>query len=192
VVDPRIFGASLAWGPLGRQVGVSWERHDDYFGLTQVAGSAAGTATNPSSRDQAVKVFGEVKLGIVRLAAFADRIEYRNHDAAPGAIDRYERAAVNVIVQPIFGAHRPWIAWTRANAGSCSRVGGGACGTNGLGATQLVVGWLTSLSKRTEVYLVAQWLDNGSSASYATLPPLAGAVPGARYTAAGIGITHYF
>ena len=192
VVDPKVFGASLAWGPLGRQVGVSWERHDDYFGLTQVAGSAAGTPSNPSSRDEAIKLFGEVKVGPVRIAAFADRLEYRNHDTTPGAIDRYERAAVNVLVQPVFGAHRPWIAWTRTNAGSCSRVGGGACSTRGLGATQWVVGWLMAFSKTTEVYLVAQWLDNEPSATYATLPPIAGAVPGARYTAAGFGITHFF
>lgn len=192
VVDPKVFGASLTWGPLGRQVGASWERHEDYFGMSQVAGSPAGTATNPSSRDEAFKLYGEMKLGPVRVAAFADRIEYRNHDSAVGAIERYRRDAVNLLVQPIVGPHRPWFTWTRANAGSCSRVGGGSCGTSGLGATQVTAGWLYAFSKRTEVYVVAQWLKNEPSATYGTLPPLAAPVPGARYTAAGVGMSHFF
>lgn len=192
VIAPRIFGASLAWGPLGQQVGVSWERHDDYFGLTQVAGSAAGTASNPSSRDTAWKLFGETKVGVVRLAAFADRIEYLNRDATPGAIDRYRRDAVNVLVQPIVGAHRPWFTYTRAWAGTCRRVGGASCSTTGLGATQYTAGWLYAFSRRTEVYAVGQRLANRESSTYATLPPLAGTPAGVKYTGYGVGINHFF
>lgn len=192
VVAPRVFGASLAWGPLGRQVGLSWERHDDYFGLTQLAGSPAGTPSNPNSRDTAWKVFGEARLGVVRIAAFADRLEYANRDAAPGAIDRYRRTAANVLVQPIVGNHRPWITYTRAWAGSCARVGGAACSTAGLGATQYTAGWLYAFSRRTELYAVGQRLSNREAATYATLPALSGAPPGARYTGYGVGLNHFF
>jgi hypothetical protein len=132
-----------------------------------------------------------VRIANVRIAGFAERIAYRNQDSTPGAIRQYRRNAVNLLVQPNFGAHRPWVALTRAWAGSCASVGA-SCSTAGLGASQVTAGWLTELAKRTEAYVVAQWLDNKYAATYATLPPITTALPGARYTGAGVGLSFFF
>jgi predicted porin len=190
-VSPAIYGVSLGWASGTSELGVTWERHADYFGLTQIAGSPAGTQANPTSQDNAAKVFGTVRIANVRIAGFAERIAYRNQDSTPGAIRQYRRNAVNLLVQPIFGAHRPWVALTRAWAGSCASAGA-SCSTAGLGASQVTAGWLTELAKRTEAYVVAQWLDNKYAATYATLPPITTALPGARYTGAGVGLSFFF
>jgi predicted porin len=190
-ISPTIYGVSLGWASGNAEIGVTWDRHVDYFGLTQIAGSPAGTQANPASQDNAVKLYATMRIANVRVAGFAEQIEYRNQDSTPGAIRQYRRNAVNLLVQPVIGAHRPWVAWTRAWAGNCASVGG-SCSTAGLGATQVTTGWLTELSKRTEAYVVAQWLDNKYAATYATLPPIATALPGARYTSAGFGLSYFF
>jgi predicted porin len=189
-IDPRILSVSLETtaGPLS--TGVAFEQHDDYFGLTQIGGSPAGTLTNPGARDRGVKVFAQGRLAHVRLLAVFERLRYENDDTAPAALRRYERDAAYLLVQPRFGNHSVWLTAMLAEAGACAR-NNTPCSTSGLGARQFTAGWSVSLSRRTDLFAVALRLRNKAASAYSVLPPVATAA-GADVAGIGAGLIHSF
>jgi predicted porin len=193
VVRPQIYGAALQYDIGGLSVRYGWEDHDDYFGMSQLGGSAAGTLANPTSRDTANKLVAIWRIGNTRIALAAEELRYRNRDSTAGAITQYKRRAYYALLEQRFGNHRLWGSYSRAEDGSCQRNGPLDCATNDLGANYWAVGWIYAFSKRTEVYAVYYRLNNKASGTYSPQPIVGVSIaPGADTVASGVGMIHYF
>jgi predicted porin len=199
-IRPQQYSAALMYdvGPLSVRYG--YDRHDDYFGLSALstAGSSPGASfANRSSRDEAHKLVVLWRIANTRIAAEAEQIRYRNDDTLAGALREYKRGAWYALLEQFFGsgASSVWVAYGRAQDGSCSRVGGASCSTKDIGAQYWNLGYIYRFSKRTEVFLVYYKVDNRASGTYSVQPivNVAGVVaPGADTVGAGLGIAHYF
>jgi predicted porin len=193
VIAPEIWSASTTWEEGGLSVRLGWEQHNDYFGMSQLGGSAAGTASNASSRDRAGKLVAIWRIGNTRVALALEQLQYRNNDSVAGAVNRYKRDSYYVLLEQRFGGSSLWFANGQARAGSCERVGGASCSTAGLNAIWWNVGYLYRFSRRTEFFATYYRLNNSGSASYSPQPTVGTILaPGADTTGIGAGITHYF
>ncbi len=178
VVRPEILGAALQYDLGGLSVRYGWERHNDYFGMSQLGGSAAGTLANPTSRDNANKLVAIWRIGNTRIALAAEELRYKNNDSTAGAITEYKRRGYYGILEQRFGNHRVWGSYARAEDGSCKRNGPLACTTNDLGANYWAVGWIYTFSK---------------PGTYSPQPIVGASIaPGADTVASGVGMIHYF
>jgi predicted porin len=199
-IRPQQFSAALIYdaGPLS--VRYAYDRHDDYFGLSALstAGSSpAASFANKSSKDEAHKLVVLWRIHDTRIAAEGEQIRYRNDETLAGGLREYKRSAWYALVEQFFwnGASSVWVAYGRAQDGSCQRVGGASCSTRDLGAQYWNVGWIYRFSRRTEVFLTYYKVDNRASGTYSVQPivNVAGVVaPGADTVGAGLGIAHYF
>ena len=144
IARPTILSAAAIYdvGPLS--VRYAYEQHRDYFGLSQLGGGAAGTATNPSSKDRAHKAVIVWKVGNTRVAGALERLEYRNEDRILGNVGEFKRTAYYVLVEQRVGEGSFWGSYSRAADGSCTRVGGPSCITEGLGANYWALGYVTT------------------------------------------------
>jgi predicted porin len=195
VIRPDILSASVTYDVGGLSLRYGLEQHNDYFGMTQLGGSAAGTATNPSSRDRAHKVIAIWRIGNTRVAGAVERLDYRNDDSFVGAVSEYKRTAYYLLVEQRFGDSSVWGSYSRAQDGSCARVGGASCVTQGLGANYWALGYIYRFSKRTEGFITAYNLDNKASGQYSTQPVVGSAAsiaPGAETRGFGVGLLHLF
>lgn len=196
--SPSIAGAAIAYdiGPL--KLRETFEVHLDYFGMSLLGGSPAATPTNRSSTDFGNKVMATYTSPMAgfetRATGVFEYLQYENDDTMADAIDKYSRAALYGIVdQTLFGQHHIWLAVGQALPGSCERVGGGDCTTEGLGANDVVLGYIYRVSKSTDFFAAAYRVSNNDSASYSTFPPLGGpAAPGVAVQAFGIGMLYSF
>lgn len=193
-ISPDLWSAGVRYDGGGLSVRYAYERHNDYFGLSQLGGGAAATLANSSSKDDAHVLVASYRFATnTRVAAVWERLNYRNDDTTAGNVERYRRNAWMIFLQQFFGPHQIFGEFSKAGDGSCSRVGGVACSTNGLGAKAWHVGYAYSLSKRTDLYTAYYRVDNEASASYTAFPPVPGvATPGADATGYGVGIIHSF
>lgn len=189
-IDPKIFSGSIEFAAQSMSAGLAYEQHDDYFGMSFLGGSPAGSLSNAGARDRGLKAFGQARIANVRVLAVFERLRYENDDSAPAAIRSYERDAAYLLVQPRFGNHSVWVTAMLADAGACTR-NGAQCSTSGLGARQFTVGWSMNLSRRTDVFAVALRLRNNAASAYSVLPPVATAA-GADVTGVGAGLIHFF
>ncbi len=193
VVRPQIYGVALQYDVGGLSVRYGWERHEDYFGMSQLGGSAAGTLANPTSRDNANKLVAIWRIGNTRLALAAEELRYKNSDSTAAAVTEYKRRAYYVLLEQRFGNHRLWGSYSHADDGSCKRNGPLACTTHDLGADYWAVGWIYTFSKRTEVYVTYYRLNNKASGTYSPQPIVGASIaPGADTVASGVGMIHYF
>jgi len=197
-IKPSIVSALVSYdrGPL--KLRYAFERHLDYFGMSQLGGSPGDTNTNRSSSDLAHKVaavYTHAQADFdTRLVGIFEYLRYRNDDTSPGAIDEHSRAAYYALVdQTLFGSSHVWVAFGQAFDGACSVVGGGNCLTQGLGANMGVLGYIFRMSKSTDFFAAAYRITNKASASYSTFPALGGPpAPGADVQGIGIGMLHQF
>jgi predicted porin len=172
-----------------------YEQHNDYFGLTQLGGSAAGTATNASSKDRGHKAVLLWRIGNTRLTGLVERLEYKNDDSLAGAVKAYKRTAWYGVVEQFFANRSSvFLSYGRAAEGSCERVGGAACSTGGLSANYMTLGYIYRFSKRTEGILAYYRMTNKENAQYSPGPAVnaVSVAPGADTQAFGAGIIHYF
>lgn len=192
-IAPQIWSASGMWDEGNFSLRLAWEQHKDYFGMSQLGGSAAATASNPSSRDRAGKLVALWRVGNTRIALALEQLQYRNNDTVLGAIKDYKRDSYYLLLEQRFGNASLWFAHGKARDGSCNRVGGASCSTADLGALWWNIGYLYRFSRRTEFFATYYRLNNSNSGSYSPAP-LVGATlaPGADTTGIGAGITHYF
>ena len=200
VVAPTInsFSAVWNWGTLSLRYG--YEEHKDYFGMSQLGGSAAGTLTNQHSKDSAHKFVWLWRIGNTRLTGLVERLKYSTDEQTNGQVKSYKRDAWYVAVEQFFSGNRWSIfgAYGQAQDGDCTRVAGpgtvAPCVTNGLGAKYMTLAWIYRFSKRTEFVAAYYKLDNKFAAQYSPGPTVSGAIvaPGADTQAFGMGLWHYF
>ncbi len=191
-VAPALYSGvvSYAHGPLTLRYG--YERHDDYFGLAQLGGSAGATLTNRSSHDDANEVVAWYTLPTnTKLSAIAERLAYHSHDTTAGAIDDYRRDALYLLVQQRVGPHQLWGSLGLAGAGTAQAVSG-APTTNGLDGRQWSVGYSYALSKNADLFGAYYEMNNGRSASYAVFPSPGTIAPGATTRGFGVGLLYTF
>ncbi|MBI3144099.1 MAG: porin, partial [Pseudogulbenkiania sp.] len=99
-IDPALWSASLSYnnGPLS--VSYAYEQHRDYFGLTQLGGSAGATASNASSWDEGHTLVALYSFpSDTRVGLIVERLSYRNDDAAVNAVTDFKRHAWYALVQ---------------------------------------------------------------------------------------------
>lgn len=192
-INPKLWSASLAYNNGPFSVSYAYEQHRDYFGLSQLGGSAGASASNASSKDDGHTLVALYKFPTAtRVGLILERLSYRNDDGAAAAVTDFKRNAVYTLVQQYFGPHQVWGSLGKAYAGSCS-ANGVACSSNGLGATQWSVGGAYALSKRTQLYAAYYGINNQQSASYVIAGAPAGAAsPGADSRGIGMGLIHTF
>ncbi|MGZ5584568.1 MAG: porin [Usitatibacter sp.] len=194
-VSPTITSASVQYDAGQLSLRYSYEQHDDYFGMTQVGGSAAGTATNASSRDRGHKFVVLYRIGNTRITGPVEQLEYKNDDSLAGAVSQYKRTAYYGVVEQFFANNSSvFVSYGRAADGSCTRVGGAACSTTALGADYMTLGFIYRFSKRTEVFAAYYRLNNKQNAQYSPGPTVstAAVAPGADTVGMGVGMIHFF
>jgi hypothetical protein len=170
-----------------------YERHDDYFGLSQLGGSTGATTTNSSSTDQGHQVVVQLALATnTKISAQGERLSYHNDDSVAGAVRTYSRNAYYVLIQQRFGDHQLFANFGQTVSGNCSLTGGATCSTAGLSAKQVAAGYVYSLSKACDVYAAFYQVKNGTSASYAIVNGPATPLPGGDITGFGAGILYTF
>jgi Fe-S oxidoreductase/predicted porin len=192
-ISPQVGSALVTYehGPFGARYG--YERHRDYFGLSQLGGSPGATATNASSTDQAHELVGWYALPSgTKLSAIGERLVYRAADSAPGAVNHYARRAWYALLQQRIGDHQLWGAYGQALRGDATFVGGGAASTRGLGARQWSVGYSYSVAKTADVYACYYEMRNERSSSYAVFPSPGTVAPGADTLGFGVGVLYTF
>ena len=190
-ISPAVYSGLLSYvkGPVTVRYG--YERHEDYFGLTQLGGSAAATATNDGSTDEGHELVAHLSLPTgTRISGIVERLTFKNQEAEAGKVSRYTRDAYFALVQQRFAEHQLWGSFGQALPGECAVVDG-SCRTGGLGATQYALGYSYALGKSAEVYAAFYRLVNARSASYAVVSSPA-VPPGSDTTGVGLGILYTF
>jgi predicted porin len=197
IIAPVVNSVSAVWnfGQLSLRYG--YEEHKDYFGLTQLGGAgAAGTATNPHSKDTGQKFVVLYRIGNTRLTGMIEQLKYTNADSGAGNVTQYKRNAWYGVVEQFFDANKQsvFFSYGRAADGSCTRVGPLACTTNDMGAKYMTAGYIYRFSKRTEGFIYYYRMDNERNAQYSPGPAVNGVsvAPGADTTGAGVGMIHFF
>lgn len=198
-IDPSIFSASLAYDKGPVKLRYAFEAHFDYFGMSQQGGSPGATNTNSSSTDfghRVVASYTHAQPGFdTRVVGVFEFLSYKNDDTtSPTAVSEHSRAAYYGLVdQTLFGKNHVWFGFGQAADGSCALVGGGACSTNGLGASMGVLGYVYRFSKDMDFYAAGFRITNKASASYNTFTPLGGpAAPGSDVQGLGVGLVYQF
>jgi predicted porin len=195
VISPTLAAASIQYDVGKLSVRAAYEQHNDYFGMSQIGGSAGATAANPSSRDRGYKLVVLWVIGKTRITGLVEQLEYRDDDSLVGAVNKYKRTAwYGVFEQRFANNSSVFASYGRAAAGSCSRVGGAACSTSALAADYMTAGYIYRFSVRTEVFLAYYRMNNQHNAQYSPGPTVSGAAvaPGADTSAFGGGIIHFF
>jgi predicted porin len=194
IASPTVAAFSLQYDVGTLSLRYAYEQHNDYFGMTQLGGSAAGTATNTSSKDKGHKFVVLYRIGNTRLTGLVEQLDYKNDDSLAGAASEYKRTAWYGVIEQFFGPSSFFVSYGSAADGSCTRVGGASCTTGGLGAKYMTVGYIYHFSKNTEGFIAYYRMVNKDSAQYSPGPMVNGATiaPGADTSAAGVGMTHYF
>jgi hypothetical protein len=171
----------------------AYERHQDYFGLSQLGGSAAATTANDGSTDQGHLLVGHLTLSSgTRISAMAERLSYENADDTAGVVKSYARYAACAVVQQRFGDHQLWASFGMAEKGKCELAGGGECVTDGLGAHQLGLGYSYSIGKSFDVYAAYYQMTNERSASYGVVGGPGAVAPGGDTRGIGLGFLYTF
>jgi predicted porin len=195
--NPHIYGFGGKYvGPtLPIQAWVAYEAHKDLDGLaTIVAGGAPVGHPNggTSSSDHGLQVGAGYTLGDVFIFANFEQLKYESDGVAVGGLSEYKRNAYSVGVKWNIATGYVGAQYMQALNASCTRVGGG-CSGDETGARSIGVGYYHTLSKQTQAYIMAQYINNGDLNIYT----VAGGVGtpanlGANVTAATIGLKHSF
>src|ERR1700674_4722990 len=201
-INPSIWSANFEYekGPL--YLGYGYELHKDYFGLGAIVPAAqaipvaaSGGSPAASSRDTGLKVVARYGFGTTRLGVIYEQLKYeqQNSIAAATAFQSYTRNAYAFTATHEIGPGTFRGLYARAQSGSCSLAGGGACLTSGLGARQYSLGYSYTFSKRTDLYGFYTRVANDPNATYQFANAAGiGAAAGAANVGYLLGIRHTF
>jgi len=172
----------------------AYERHNDFFGGSRASRSAVRNVNDPNarSRDDAVRLTAQVRLGAHSVEANYARLRYRERGGQPGRFARFESDRWSLAWDARWsGPWRTAIAYAGASDGSCSLFGAVPCSTQGLDGAMIAAGAGYNLSRRTTLFAIGSRLRNGRSALFNNAESLAPAV-GADITQVAVGISHQF
>jgi predicted porin len=192
-ISPDVISASLSYEqPNLFLVRYAYEQHDDYFGMSQIGGSAGASATNHSSKDMAHKLLAGLILPTTKIYGVIERLIYDTDDTAPAAVKHYRRDAWFLEGIQRFGDAGIWVSFGQSFEGECSIVSGAACSTHALGGMMYSVGAMYDFGKRTTLYASYFGVVNDDAASYGIFPAVGTTAAGADTRSFGIGILHTF
>jgi predicted porin len=193
-----VLSAMVCYKYQNLSLSAAYERHNDYFGLSQIlpagASSVPGTANNASSKDEGMELVGiyTIPASKTRITGIVEQLKYHEDELTAGNINEYKRTAWTLSVQQPFGDHKVWITYGSAGAGSAKAVGTGNTSTDGLGAKQLSLGYDYALGKSVDLIASCYTVRNDSAATYGLFPVLNGLNPGADTKGFGVGMLYTF
>lgn len=193
--SPTVISALLSYKTGGLTLYYGYERHNDYFGLTQLSAAAtAPSLTNASSKDEGQEflVFYSIPSTGTRFTAIVEQLTYHNDETAAGRLTEYKRSTWGLSAQQSFGPHKIWGLYGSANEGTAKLVGGAAASTSGLGATQVTLGYNYAITRTADLFATYYTVVNKAAATYGAFPVLAGINPGADTKAFGVGMLYTF
>ncbi len=173
---------------------IAYEVHNDFFGGSRASKSSVRNNNDPnaSSRDDAVRVTGEYKFGAHTVQANYARLRYKESGGQNGRFAKYESDHWSATWDARWpGPWRTAVSYSGANDGSCALLGGVPCSTDGLEGYMAAVGAGYNLSRRTMLFALAAYLDNGKSAVFNNAESVTPAV-GSSITQIAVGISHSF
>jgi len=185
-------GAKFEMG--GLYLALANERHRDTFGGSANVPTAIANPTDGStvhSMDMSTRASASYEIGGTKFGGDFATTEYKEDGAATGHFERYKHNTWLVGVQQKVGNITAALNYGSASAGTCSLAGGAACSTGGLEGKLIAAGLGLSLSKRTLLFALAAWLNNGDSATYNNLTN-ADAPVGGDITQFALGVSHSF
>lgn len=184
-VDPKVLSIGGKFQPEGAPfyVDLSYEKHDDLFGL---GGAPGGTVGGTGSKDTGVQLGVGYNIGDLGLHARYERLKYESDGIAAGLVDEYKRNAY----------------WFGVKYNLPSGYIGGEIGiaqdgktnlgkANDTGAKLFGIGYFHNLSKQSQLQFIYGRTDNDDNGTYVQA--------GAAATGAGatnqvfhVGLKHTF
>jgi predicted porin len=168
---PHFWSGGIKWegGPF--EIAFGHEIHYDSLALTaNVPSAMRNTEAATRSKDKAYEVMIKFKWGIHNFELDANRKEWKEMPVVgtTGRALSYKNNSYLAIWEQRWSSRwRTQIHYVKATAGSCERQNA-ACSTDGLGGSQVSLGAAYYFSKRTYLFMLAQWLKNDHSANFAS------------------------
>jgi len=189
--SPWVISANLTYkvGPLTAMY--AYERHHDYFGLNRMLSSTIGTKATSKDEGHELGLFLNLPSN-TRVTAVFEQLKYQTDGQAATLVNEYKRFAWHTSVAQSFGAHKVWLAYGSAAAGSGTLTSGAAVTTDGLGAQQYTLGYSCALNKATDAFAAVYGMKNDKSAQYGLYPQVTTLACGADTKGMGLGLVYKF
>lgn len=181
--DPKILSIGAKYAPDGLPfyIDIAYEKHDDMFGVTKIAGTAGD-----GSNDDAIQVGGGWTFGDLGLHLRYEMLSYELDGAAAGTVNSYERDAVWFglkynLPSGYIGAEYGVAMEGDTNLGTADDTGAKLFG----------IGYFHNLSKQSQLQFIYGRTDNDDAATY-TQAGASSTAPGADHQVFHVGIKHTF
>jgi len=187
---PHFWSGGIKWegGPF--EIAFGYEGHWDFFGLTNNVPTAMKNPLDSHSKDEAYEAMIKFKWGIHQFEIDGNRKEWKENPTVTGRARMYKNNSYLAIWDARWSPQwRTQIHYVRATDGDCERLNA-ACSTEGLGGKQFSAGVAYYFSKRTYLFLMAQYLKNDHSANFSSGSQQASMGEDVRQYA--VGINHNF
>jgi predicted porin len=171
--NPHVISLGVKWEQGPFYVALAGEKHYDLFGGSGLTGGgsvAATNAANPAvnSEDTAIQATSVFKLGVhtIEFDVISKQYKEKGQQAVNG-FQEYKNLAYEVVLESRWtNQWRTSLAYIKANAGSCSIIGGASCSTSGMEGTQMNAGVAYFFDPSVYLFLIYSRLLNGESARY--------------------------
>jgi predicted porin len=194
-ITPSIWsiGAKYAGPSIPLEVWAAYERHKEMYGMAAIQ---TPTQIGTGSNDQAAQVGVAYTFGDVRVFGLFEQLKYKHEGlTADFTLSEYKRNAFGLGLKWNLASGYVGAQWLKANDASC-KFSVSACNANDTGASLYGAGYFHNMSKQTQVYGVAAYIDNKDLASYAPAGGLGvfggGVSPGQNIFSVTVGIKHSF
>jgi len=188
-----LFSGGLKYenGPL--YAALAYERHRDTFGGSRnVRANLSNFADNNArSKDEAYRGTLRYEWNALTLEVDASHLQFRETGGQIGRFQEYKYWTWSVGGDYRLGPWRFAASYAHADDGDCSLFGGAACNSDGLTGNQANLGFMYSFSRRTGIFAIASWLNNGKSARLVN-SPFVTPTPGTDQDSYAVGILHNF
>ncbi|HSE46017.1 MAG TPA: hypothetical protein VLA89_11895, partial [Gemmatimonadales bacterium] len=196
VTNPYLLSGYVGFDGGGLRIRYAYEMHHDFFGMSQLGGARPSEVVT-SSTDVGHQATVQYVLSIgpevqTRVVGTGELLSYETQDSTPDDINKYSRPAFYALLEQTIFGHHVWVAYGQAFEGVCSRVGGGACSTTGLGAKLGSLGYLYAFNEDTSFYLAGYRIINDLWSRHTPYPPLNSTAVGADVTGVGLGVFYSF
>jgi predicted porin len=185
-------GIKYESGPI--YLALAHEIHNDTFGGSNSSPAALSNVANQAatSKDTGTRATVQYKFTPdTRAEINVAQLRYKETGGLAGRFESYKHNAYHIGVEHRIGAVMLAAAYSVANAGTCTLIGGLPCTTTGLDGKMLNLGAGYYFSKRTSLFALFSKLINGNGARYNSLVS-GNPDTGADITQLAVGIQHNF